>query len=70
MRSLSVLGFLGVVFVVALVGGAVGSLAASVTGGGLPVATSGAGVGVVVGVAAAVVAAGGVAARTLDSTYW
>jgi len=70
MTRLRLLGGLGALVVATLALGAVGGVVLSLTGGGARVASSGVVLGLVAVLALVVVATGGLAARTLDSTYW
>lgn len=70
MTRLRLLGVLGALFVATFAVGALGGAVLSLTGGGARVLSSGVVFGLVALLALAVVATGGLAARTLDSTYW
>jgi len=67
---LRLLGGLGALAVAVLAVGALAGAALSLTGGGARVLASAVVFGLVALLALAVVATGGLAARTLDSTYW
>ena len=70
MTRLRLLGGLGALAVAILVVGALGGAVLSLAGDGARVLSSGVVLGLVALLALAVVATGGLAARTLDSTSW